>query len=337
MALVDYPSSDEDDVGDDVDQVHQHNEEDEKTTTTKTSNSNNLKRKRSISRSSKLPPLPSKFHDLYASTVRNSTRDDPGLHGGRKRVIPHIEGNWPTHIYIEWYPSTIEFSSLSSLILKVVSLKRFEIQSFLTSDLGVPLPLHVSLSRAIGFSKDVKDSFLNSFEQAIKSSGIRPFEIGFSGLSWVPNYEKTRWFLVLRLNIPESNALNKLLHVSNKVVEEFGQPPLYADSRASENDTKIAHPSKRDAKNFKEKTRQKEESFVNMVDLSKAFHISIAWTLLPPDQELIEATEQLTSKELMKVQEIQIQTKEIKAKIGNVVTNLPLPVGITEGKNLFGF
>ncbi|APA09655.1 hypothetical protein sscle_05g044250 [Sclerotinia sclerotiorum 1980 UF-70] len=335
MALVDYTSSDEDDVDDDFDQKHQHNEEDEKNITTKTSNSNNLKRKRSISCSSELPPLPSKFHDLYASTVRNSTSDDPSLHGGRKRVIPHIEGNWPTHIYIEWYPSTIEFRLLSSLISKVVSLKRFEIQTFLTSDLGVPLPLHVSLSRAIGFSKDVKDSFLNSFEQAIKSSGIRPFEIGFSGLAWVPNYEKTRWFLVLRLNIPKSNALNKLLHVSNKVVEEFGQPPLYADSRASEYGTKIAHPS-RDVKNFKAKTQQKE-NFVDMVDLSKAFHISIAWTLLPPGQELIEATERLTANELIRVQEIQIQTKEIKAKIGNVVTNVPLPEGIAEGKNLFGF
>ncbi|KAJ8066271.1 hypothetical protein OCU04_005351 [Sclerotinia nivalis] len=338
MALVDYISSDEEDVVDVDDDSNQdrHNKKDEKDVTTKTSNSNNLKRKRSISSSSELPPLPSKFHDLYASTVRNSTRDDPSLHGGRKRVIPHIEGNWPTHIYIEWYPSTTEFRLLSSLISKVVSLKRFEIQTFLTSDLGVPLPLHVSLSRAIGFSKDVKDSFLNSFEQAIKSAGIRLFEIGFSGLAWVPNYEKTRWFLVLRLNIPRSNALNKLLHVSNKVVEEYGQPPLYANSRASENGTKIAHPSK-DVKNFKAKAQKKKENFIDMVDLSEAFHISIAWTLLPPDQELIEATERLTANELMEVQQIQVQTKEIKAKIGNVVTNVPLPVGITEGKNLFGF
>lgn len=49
-----------------------------------------------------------------------------------------------------------------------------KIHSFLTSDLGVPLPLHISLSRPIGFATDQKDEFSAALVRAINSSGIRP-------------------------------------------------------------------------------------------------------------------------------------------------------------------
>ena len=63
-----------------------------------------LKRKRGepdAAASNHLPPLPAAFHDLYSTNARVSTSDDPSLHGGRKRAVPHIKGNWPSHVFLE--------------------------------------------------------------------------------------------------------------------------------------------------------------------------------------------------------------------------------------------
>ncbi|KAN0094017.1 U6 snRNA phosphodiesterase Usb1 [Hyaloscypha variabilis] len=310
MALVDYSSSSDEDPNATVEVLPVPS----------------LKRKRDEP-SPDLPPLPSKFHDLYASTTRVSTRDDPSLHGGRKRVTPHIEGNWPTHIYVEWYPSTIEYSPLTNLISSLRDKTVHEgaecrIRSFLTSDLGAPLPLHISLSRPIGFATEHKDAFVDSLQRAINFSSIRPFSISLSGLDWVANFEKTRWFLVLRTRRPELDGLNKLLHLSNRIVQEYGQPALYT-SRFLQ--TKRKPPAK----------KLPYTDWDDMEDVSDSFHISIAWTLTSPNEELLKLTRTVTTDYVEKLDRIQVQIREIKSKVGNVVTSIPLPNSVIVSKGLF--
>jgi hypothetical protein len=90
MALVDYSDSEVEDEDDQRDKPQGC-----------TVDGPPAKKRRVSDAPSSLPPLPQSFRDLYSSTVRTSTQDDPSLHGGRKRVTPHVAGNWPTHVYLE--------------------------------------------------------------------------------------------------------------------------------------------------------------------------------------------------------------------------------------------
>jgi hypothetical protein len=110
MALVDYSSSESDDES--SDRVKRRKGVDGIATHSSRSTDGDA-HTRSVSKdadASSMPPLPDTFHDLYASTVRQSVVDDPSLHHGRKRQVPHVVGNWPSHVYIE-----CEFLSSSQL------------------------------------------------------------------------------------------------------------------------------------------------------------------------------------------------------------------------------
>jgi hypothetical protein len=92
MALVQYPDSDSD---------QEHDTQSIPTRLIACAPKSAGKREHSESAQDDLPPLPAAFHDLYSTNARASTSDNPALHGGRKRAIPHVDGNWPSHIYLE--------------------------------------------------------------------------------------------------------------------------------------------------------------------------------------------------------------------------------------------
>ncbi|KAI0876895.1 U6 snRNA phosphodiesterase Usb1 [Hypoxylon argillaceum] len=274
---------------------------------------------------SELPPLPSAFHDLYASTVRVSASDDPTLHQGRKRVNPHKVGNWPSHLYIEWHPTPTEQTTLTTLLSSLQSKLTSSsspsipttITSFLTSDLGAPQPLHISLSRPIVLSTAQKDTFPSSLESSIQHSGIAPFELAPLGLEWHRTTESARSFLVLRVGPPgtETRAtttpddlrvrktakaaaksragetenrnpaatnpqLVTLLRRANTLVTAAGQPALYAFADSSTSATQRGASA----------ADENEESSSPNTDVNKAFHISIAWSFAGASAELRRLT-----------------------------------------------
>ncbi|KAL8332655.1 hypothetical protein RB593_002760 [Gaeumannomyces tritici] len=302
-----------------------------------------------------LPPLPPSFHDLYASTVRASARDDPSLHQGRTRQIPHVAGNWPSHIYIEWFPTQEECATLASLLDELRSeldgggegpSGGQQLHSFLASDLGTPLPLHISLSRPFVLTTEDKDDFLRRLTVAVEGQTAVPrkqihprpvishtharararaqkqshrFAVHPSALSWHRSPDSNRAFLVLRVRERDDDGdtnpgLAALLARCNALVRQFGQPPLYASSSSSS-----SPPSPADDK----------------------FHVSVAWSFADVTEDLCARTAAVYGRPGFRdrVGALRIPVGCIKVKIGNAVASLALSGGGPRRpvrQNLFG-
>ncbi|EPS44648.1 hypothetical protein H072_1353 [Dactylellina haptotyla CBS 200.50] len=293
LALVDYSDSDEDSSSQPASSIASR---DAKIDTSQSSRSPAS----SSSKSSNLPPLPSKFHDLYTTAPRLTKEDDPSAHGGRQRAIPHVEGNWPTHIYFEWHLTATEITQIGSLlgIAKGVISKyehfhrndeAFKLESFLYSDLGTQLPLHISMSRPVVLRTEERDGFMTSLERGVQRVGIGPFDVDFTALEWVPNQDRTRWFWVMRASSP---VLSTLLAVCNQVVRRHRQPELYLrDSRGNIRD---------------------------------GFHVSIGWSLTEPTKEISQEISAAISEVRADLQELKMRCDTLKVKIGNAVHTVEL-------------
>lgn len=135
---------------------------------------------------------------------------------------------------------------------------------------------------------------------------------------------------MLRLNKPENDGLNKLLHVTNTIVQIHGQPPLYISSPPSPI-IKRPNPKKR------KRSVVKKIEWDDMPDLTEAFHFSVAWSLAAPSEEVKELTKGVMEAWKESVEGVMVSVQEVKVKIGNVVSEVELSKrGQVEGGSLFG-
>ncbi|KAF2146789.1 uncharacterized protein K452DRAFT_262903 [Aplosporella prunicola CBS 121167] len=254
------------------------------------------------------PPLPAAFHDLYSTATRVSTSDDPSLHAGRKRAIPHMEGHWMSHVYLEWHPTAAESSTLASLIAHVQASADAgaTIHSSLQTALNTPAPLHISLSRTLPIPTETRAPFLTALNAQIQRTGARPFDIKFGGLKWVSNYDRTRWFLVMGVQKPARDELNALLRACNRTAKTHGFPELYGkDGATSEGEGIDMGLGKLEAAD----------------DHSAAFHVSLAWSLEAPGKDARNPLADKVVREWMEdeVLKIAVRFDAVKVKIGNAV------------------
>lgn len=198
------------------------------------------------------------------------------------------------------------------------------IQSLLLDPLHVPLPSHISLSAPLVLRTETKDDFLDFITTALRSARTRVATSASNAkvqpkdgvllvkptkLTWHPNHDRTRTFLVLRVKEVEGleGRLKELLTACNGVAREFGCHELYAN-----------HGRRRKANS--EKGAEEEEEDV------EGFHISLAWSLdveqMMNDGDML--TDSVLEAKMQKIREMEIPFSEVKIRLGKDVTTVPL-------------
>ena len=137
----------------------------------------------------------------------------------------------------------------------------------------------------------------------------RRFDVNVLGLGWAPNFERNRWFLILQLERPTQDELNKLLIASNSAAIECGQPPLYET---------ISNSGQRWKSSIRHDQRHNNKATVT--DCTEFFHISIAWTLENPSDSKLDSTVPAT----VNLRDQNIHFNSVKLKVGNIVESIPL-------------
>jgi hypothetical protein len=231
-------------------------------------------------------------------------------------------------------PAQAEFQKLNSLIEHVREaieransrLKRPlsipEIHPSLLSELGTPIPLHVSLSRTLQVKTHERDQFLDILNKSLQRAAVRPFNVRFTGLKWVPNYDRSRWFLILGIQKPAQDELNRLLRACNDATEESGHPPLYVGGKGDgpmqdNNAIDIASKRGESIKNEDAVGQAKSD-----IDRTQNYHVSIAWNLTEPGPEWITLAQDVNVSNFIDSPQTPFET--VKAKIGNVVHSIEL-------------
>ena len=224
--------------------------------------------------------------------------------------------------------------------------------SSLLSSLQTPQPLHISLSAPLSLETDQRASFLAAatvrvsdlyYSLQLPSSG---FSVQPRDCHWVSNLEQTRWFLALRIQRPGNDVLNKLLAEMNAVAKGMRQQTLYAkteDVKLSANDDcKISRREDKGKRGVSSgaghASSAASERNAGLFDFSDHFHLSLAWTTERPPPLPSETKDEHCSNEggtkpqeyeraLARVKTLQVSFSELKVKIGNNITPLPLATG----------
>ena len=227
------------------------------------------------------------------------------------------------------YPAESEVELLQTFIDDVqrnIPLRgraRPKLHSSIRSELGTPLPLHISLSCPLLLRTEQRDEFETALRSAIKAVALREgtIAVALSDVRWVANAEKTRWFLALKTARPEGDDLNRLLRACNGVCGRFGFQQLYNGDHYGKK-RRTSPPEKHGKRDSSGSAAVRAAS--DAEDRTDCFHFSIAWTVeLPYAEEraghVVDAPDSID-----RTLSSCVIFNEMKLKIGNAIASLPL-------------
>lgn len=127
------------------------------------------------------------------------------------KINPNVK-NWCTFLYYEWRPNRIERNILAKMVSQfnercdsnnIGVTKRIHFEPLHLSSLGSPLPLHISLSQNIHFTRESdRNAFYVSLSKRIQQSeNLFPFTMKFQPIfSILPSFLKESLFLTLAVD-----------------------------------------------------------------------------------------------------------------------------------------
>ncbi|KAL1736866.1 hypothetical protein EV714DRAFT_197664 [Schizophyllum commune] len=224
VALVDYAGSD-DNSSDSSSDEKPHTKKKGRTSSTHEPSS-------STSPPSATQPTsrPRKLPSLAPSITGPVHVDNPALHQGRIRSVPHVDGQWACHVYV---PVTLKPRSALRDVLEdaIQSAKTAKMSAFHTFwDAETPRPeLHISLSRPIFLRAHQREDLKRAVKRVARET--QGFSTSFTSFSVLTNDENTRAFLTVEVGAghPELAAMTAKLtpFLSSIRQQEYYSDPKY--------------------------------------------------------------------------------------------------------------
>ncbi|KAF8552765.1 hypothetical protein OG21DRAFT_1340032 [Imleria badia] len=168
-----------------------------------------------------------KLPALSASLTVPTPVDDPALHQGRARTVPHVEGQYSTYIYV---PLVLHHEdALYTLVEDALTLASTDVPTLHTigrQERG--RELHISLSRPLFLRAHQREDFKRAVKQV--ASSIAPFDASFTTFSELTNDERTRTFLALDIGAGHGE-LRRCLDFLGPTLRLLRQREFYGDPK----------------------------------------------------------------------------------------------------------